>query len=117
MLIALLSLAWAQAPSAPSGLQPLMPMPGLSMRASADARWFVADTASVRFPGETVAGPAFTAGTEVEVIVTEGDQVRVHKDERYGWVPAAALTATAPTPTMPTSSGLLGMPPLLPPKP
>src|SRR5687768_8435035 len=108
MLVTLLSVAWAQAPG---GLQPLLPTPGITLRSSADARWLVADTASQRFPGEDVPGPTITAGTEVVVIVTEGDRVRVHKDDQYGWVPASALTAVAPMPTMPTSPGLLGMPP------
>jgi hypothetical protein len=112
MLVALLSFALAQAPP-----QPLLPMPGFGARPSAEARWLVADTASQRFPGEEIAGPTFTAGTEVEVIVTDGDRVRVRKDEQYGWVPASALTDAAPIPTLPTSPGLLGMPPLQPPAP
>ena len=112
MLAFLITSAWAQAPSFP-GLPPGLT---ISPKASADARWLVADTASQRFPGEDVAGPTFATGTEVVVIVTEGDRVRVHKDDRYGWVPASALTATPPLPTMPTSPGLLGMPPLQPPK-
>lgn len=109
MLIALLSFAFAQAPS--SGLPPLLPMPGLSAPSSADTRWVVADTPSQRFPGEEVPGPVFTAGTEVQVIVTEGDRVRVFHDDKYGWVPATALASVPPIPEVPATPGLLGMPP------
>lgn len=112
LLATLVSFAFAQAP--PPGLPPLLPMPGLSLSRSADARWLVADTQSQRFPEGDVQGPLLTAGTEVEVIVTEGDRVRVRSKDLYGWVPASALTDVAPAPALPTSPGLLGMPPLLP---
>ena len=113
LLATLIAVAAAQAP----GLPPLLPMPGLSMPRSADARWLVADTQSVRFPEGDVEGPLLLAGTEVEVIVTDGDRVRVRKDDRYGWVPASALTDVSPAPpTLPSAPGLLGMPPLNPPK-
>ena len=113
LLLATLMSAFAQAPALP----PMLPMPGLSVSPkSADARWVVADTPSQRFPEGDVKGPTFTAGTEVELIVADGDRVRVRASDKYGWVPASALTDVPPMPSLPTSPGLLGMPPLQPPK-
>lgn len=58
--------------------------------------WFVADTQATRFPGEKLAGQTFTAGSQVTVVVKDGALVRVTTGDRFGWVPASALTAVAP---------------------
>ena len=62
-----------------NGLRAMLTHPGASHETRAVwlryARWLVAETQSLRFPGATVPGPKFTSGAEVEVIVTDGDQV------------------------------------------
>ncbi len=58
--------------------------------------WMTADTVSTRFPGEKLVGQSFTSGTQVTVVVKDGDQVRVTNGDKFGWVPAASVTATPP---------------------
>jgi hypothetical protein len=111
MLIAwLVALAGAQTP--PPAAPPAAPA----------ERWLSAEVVSERFPGEATPGPKFSAGEEVTVLVEDGAKTRVFAGDRYGWVPSASLTATAPAEPAapPGASGLLGgLPPLIqpPPKP
>lgn len=65
--------------------------------AEPDTAWIASDVGSKRFFGEAVSGPELTAGTRVTVLVREGDQVRVAAGDRFGWVPATAITTTAPS--------------------
>lgn len=58
--------------------------------------WLTGDVASLRFADEAVPGPKFTAGASATVVVNAGDLLRVDVDGRLGWVPALAVTATAP---------------------
>jgi hypothetical protein len=58
--------------------------------------WTTGEASSQRFPDADVAGPVFAAGTRLEVLVREGDRVRVRAGEDYGWVSASLVTAVAP---------------------
>jgi hypothetical protein len=58
--------------------------------------WLSANTESVRFVGERVAGPEFNAGAEAIVLAVEGGKVRIMVAERFGWVDPGVLTSTAP---------------------
>ena len=55
-----------------------------------------AETTSTRFPDATTAGPVFQKDTRLEVLVREGDRLRVHAGDAYGWIPASAVTTVAP---------------------
>jgi hypothetical protein len=58
----------------------------------------VEDVQSMRFADDAeTAGPALSRGDVVEVVLEDGDQVRVKLGMAFGWVPASAL-ADAPPP-------------------
>lgn len=63
-----------------------------------EARWVTEDVEADRFfeyAGEAK-GLQLFKDDEVEMIVVNGDRVRVKKGTRYGWVSATVLTAEAP---------------------
>lgn len=103
--------AHAQVPQLPPGmqlppgltLQGLQGLQGLNLggQAQPGGKYLAADTVSTRFPDAAVAGPTFTAGAPVVVLVEQGDRARVMKGDQLGWVPVAALTDTAPPITVP----------------
>ncbi len=75
---------------------------------------------SVRFAAESTPGPAFPAGTRVTVLLRTDALVRIFAGDKFGWVPADALTATAPASA--PSMAPPGLPPIqlegfTPPKP
>lgn len=75
---------------------------------------------SLRFAAESTPGPSFPAGTRVTVLLRAESQVRVFAGDKFGWVPADALTATAPASA--PSMAPPGLPPIqlegfTPPKP
>lgn len=102
VLMALASVATAQSPT---------PSAALSAPPAADTqRWLVADTPSVRFVGEAIPGPTFTAGEQVAVLVEAEGKVRVFARDKFGWVAPSALTTVGPPPPslpggMPTGLG------------
>lgn len=104
--------------TSPAGAQMPLGVGGAMAMPSSNTRYVVADVVSKRFPGEDVAGPTFTTGEQVDVIVEENGSVRVRQGERYGWVSAAQLTAMPPMPSptqVPGSNPLLGgLKPLVP---
>lgn len=51
----------------------------------------VADTPSLRFAGEDVAGPVFNEGQQVRVVAAVGGQIRVVGGDRVGWVAPSAV--------------------------
>lgn len=70
----------------------------LSFGARGEARWLTEDVETDRFfayEGEAK-GPKLFKGDEVELVVTNGDRVRIKKGSRYGWVSATVLSAEAP---------------------
>lgn len=104
LLWALAAAAFAQAPP---GLTASLTS-GLTA-GSPNTRWIAApegatEVASVRFFGETVAGPSFKSGEEVELIVVDGDMARIHEGTRYGWVAASTLAASPPLTLPPLGS-------------
>lgn len=64
--------------------------------AAPESAWLTVDVTSVRFKGERTPGPAFRKGTEVTVLVRDGDQVRVASGDHFGWVEATKLAAAPP---------------------
>jgi len=70
----------------------------LSFGPRGESRWLTEDTETQRFFAidEEARGPKLLAGDEVELIVANGDRVRVKKGSRYGWVSASVLTAEPP---------------------
>ncbi len=103
----LTSVSLAQAPAAVPTLAP-----AAVATDAPEKRWAVSDVDSKRFADDDTAGPTFKAGDELLLIVTDGSRVRVRRGDRYGWVPASAVTAEAPAPA-PASLDLLGLPPTL----
>lgn len=61
-----------------------------------DVVWATAETPSVRFPDAEVAGPTFSANERLTVLARDGARIRVMGSAEYGWIPAAAVTATMP---------------------
>jgi hypothetical protein len=64
--------------------------------ALAEDLWAVAPAEGVRWPDVPTVSVKLTAGDEVEVMVRDGDKVRVRKGNDFGWVAATALTDVAP---------------------
>lgn len=58
--------------------------------------WAADEIKSLRFPDATTVGPVFQKDTRLEVLVREGDRLRVHAGDTYGWIPASAVTSVAP---------------------
>ncbi len=61
-----------------------------------DARWMIEDAESMRFVEADTKGPDFRDGEKVTLLYTEGDLLRVRRGDRYGWIPATAVTADEP---------------------
>lgn len=59
-----------------------------------------AETPSLRFSDAAVPGPTFPPATRLEVLVRDGDVVRVVQGDKFGWVPAAAVAPTMPAPDL-----------------
>lgn len=72
----------------------------LSFGPQGEARWVTEDVVADRFLAynDEAKGPSLTKGDEVELMVTDGDRVRIKFDDRYGWVSASVLTTEAPEP-------------------
>lgn len=88
----------------------------LSFATRGESRWLTEDVEAERFfkfEGEAQ-GLQLYKGDQVEMIITNGDRVRVKKGTKYGWVSATLLTAEAPTVELDTSnllkSGSLDVP-------
>jgi len=74
------------------GTQPIQ----LDLGPTGPVRYATQEIASVRFLGEDVKGPVFQAGERLELITEKDGWVRVRQGDRYGWVPADALSAEPP---------------------
>lgn len=92
LLTAALSLlpgAWAQEPA------PVAPT--LPVIEQVTATWWITEATPLqRWPDGGPAVRTLAKGDEVEVIVREGDLVRVRKELDFGWVPSSALSEQPP---------------------
>ena len=74
----------------------------LASFALAETLYANAPTTAQRWPDE---GKGVTVtlqpGEAVEVVARQADKVRVKKGAEFGWVPASALSVTAPVPALP----------------
>jgi hypothetical protein len=115
-MLAVLALVLSASAQTPVQIPGLPPGIQLTQGGGASLRWLTADVVSERFLGETVLGPKFTNGEQVELIVEENGKARVRDGDHYGWVPVASLTSTAPTPAAGSDANALlgGLPPLIP---
>lgn len=95
-LVLLPALVHAQQPAQPIrlGQQPIQ----LDLGPTGAARYPKKEIASIRFLGEDTKGPVFQAGERLELITEKDGWVRVRQGERYGWVPADALSDEPPAP-------------------
>ena len=59
--------------------------------------WATEPLKPLRWPGSEVTTTEVELNERVEVVFVDGDLVRIRKNLNFGWVPAAALTATDPT--------------------
>ena len=59
--------------------------------------WATEPLKPVRWPGSTVTVTDIELNERVEVVLVDGDLVRIRKNLDFGWVPASALTAADPT--------------------
>ncbi len=74
--------------------------------AFAEDLWAVAPTEGVRWPDVTAVSVSLVEGDRVEVLVRDGEKVRVRKGTNFGWVPATALTNVEPvTPAIDGAEG------------
>jgi hypothetical protein len=79
----------------------------------AENLWATAPATGTRWPDVAVTTVTLAAGDEVEVLVKDGDTVRVRKGTDFGWVPASALTSAAPVKPEPSIDlSALGLPSL-----
>ena len=67
-----------------------------AQEATPEVVWAKAEVKSVRFADDTVAGPTFERNAQLEVILREGNRVRVRQGDDYGWIPASTVTTEAP---------------------
>ncbi len=80
----------------------LLLVPGI---AHAEPGWVTLAGDALRWPDAKVVSTPLAIGDEVEVVLRDGDQVRVRKGTDFGWFPAASLSATAPVaPTPPADA-------------
>ncbi len=63
---------------------------------AADVVYATAEVASVRFPDADTAGPTFAKDARLEVLVEDGDRLRVREGDKYGWIDATLVTTEAP---------------------
>jgi hypothetical protein len=63
---------------------------------AAETVYATAEVASQRFLDADTAGPTFAKDARLEVLVREGDRVRVREGDSYGWVLASTVTSEAP---------------------
>ena len=68
---------------------------------ASDVVYPTAEVTSVRFPDADTVGPTFAKDARLEVLVQDGERLRVRDGDNYGWIDAAAVTSEAP----PTSDG------------
>ncbi|MFT5687138.1 MAG: hypothetical protein ACI8RZ_008095 [Myxococcota bacterium] len=59
--------------------------------------WATEPLQPVRWPGSTVTVTDIELNERIEVVLVDGDQVRIRKNLDFGWVPTASLTAEDPT--------------------
>lgn len=59
--------------------------------------WATEPLKPVRWQGSTVSVTDVELNERVEVVLVDGDQVRIRKNLNFGWVAASALTAIDPT--------------------
>ena len=64
--------------------------------AFAEDLWAVAPTTGTRWMDVADVSVELAAGDRVEVLVRDGDKVRVRKSTSFGWVAASALTNVEP---------------------
>jgi len=66
----------------------------------AEDAWATRDVELQRWPETVIEAPPITAeaaaGDKLEIVLEDGDIVRVKKDGDFGWVPADALSKDAP---------------------
>lgn len=72
--------------------------------AFAEDLWALAPTTGTRWMDVADVSVELAAGDRVEVLVRDGDKVRVRKSTSFGWVAASALTNVEP----PKVEGTLG---------
>ncbi len=91
-LMLFLGLSLAQEPAA----TPAVPAPPPQIEQVASTATLTRDVTLVRWPDGDAAVTSLPAGTEVEVVMQEGDKIRVRKDLDFGWVAADAVGTQAP---------------------
>jgi hypothetical protein len=74
----------------------------------AETNWTTGATTGTRWPDVAAVSLTLAAGDEVEVVLRDGDKVRVRKGSDFGWVASGALTSQEPPPPIDLSS--LGLP-------
>lgn len=88
-LLSLLPTARAQAPTsalpAPPVIEEVIP-----------TAWITREVPLARWPDADAAVRTLAAGDEVEVVLREGERVRVRRELDFGWVPADAVADQPP---------------------
>lgn len=69
--------------------------------AHAEDAWLSADVEALRWPDKPYVSASFTRGDYVEVLLRDGDKVRVRKENDFGWVPAADISTIEVKPAPP----------------
>ena len=60
--------------------------------AHAEDMWITSTVSALRWPDKAYPAMSLSKGDLVHVLLRDGDQVRVRKDDDFGWVPAAELS-------------------------
>jgi len=78
----------------------------LSTLALAEDLWATTPTEGVRWPDVATVSVTLVEGDRVEVLVRDGEKLRVRKGTDFGWVAASSLTNVEPV--KPVDEGLEG---------
>lgn len=98
VLLLLVGLALAQTPAAPTA--PAAP-PAATDELVTPTWWLAREVPLARWAGQAPVVATLPAGTEVTLILRDGDQARVRHGLDFGWVPSDALADAPPTDAAP----------------
>lgn len=95
LLLLLVGLALAQAPA--TSAPPVAPVAGLVPSAEITPTWWLArEVPLARWANQAPVVSTLPAGTEVTLVLRDGELARVRHGLDFGWVPADALSEAPP---------------------
>ncbi|MCK6504765.1 hypothetical protein L6R53_15395 [Myxococcota bacterium] len=100
VLLLLVGLALAQAPAS----SPAAPPASATAELVTPTWWLSREAPLARWAGQAPVVATLPAGTEVTLVLRDGDQARVRHGLDFGWVPADALSDAPPADAVPPAA-------------